>query len=171
MLPFSILVPEWHLEVTYLTRYLNGGLGGHCTVSMCNGGSRMSAIWTGLWSGSTVVGTRRRSSTIRHGWLAVCLLRSLPMHTTKLARVLAVDWSALGRMGLLPTVVVRIVVLTTSRLRNVGLDGHATGHNVRCSTTASGVLGGCWATETFRKLLHESLCDVVDSNVHSISDT
>lgn len=155
-------------KLTHLTRDLNRGLVRHCTMSMCNGGCGVvSGIGTGLRRGGAIVATSRRSSTIRHARLAVSLLRSLSMH---ILRVLAVHWCALCRVGL-STVVVGVVVLATSGLRNIRLDRHTARHYVRCSSATSSILGRCWSAETLRQLLHESLCDIVDGNVHSIGDT
>jgi hypothetical protein len=64
--------------------------------------------------------------------------------------------------------VARGSVLAASWLRNIGLDGHATGDDVSSDTTTGSILRGGRATESLCQLLYQGLGDVVDRNVNGV---
>lgn len=81
----------------------------------------------------------------------------------------------IGRSSLrlisMPLVVIRMAILTSSRLRHVWNDLHPTWNNARRSTTSSGICRSCWATKSFSQLLNQSLPHVIGGNMNSIGDT
>lgn len=68
-------------------------------------------------------------------------------------------------------VVVRMTVLSASRLRDVWDHLHAARNNARWSTTTSSICRSCRSTKPFSQLFHQCLSDVVSSDVNCISYT
>ncbi len=66
-------------------------------------------------------------------------------------------------------VVVRMTVLSASRLRNIWDHLHAAWNNTCWSTTTSSICRSCRTTKSFSQLFHQCLSDVVGSNVNCIS--
>jgi len=62
-------------------------------------------------------------------------------------------------------------VLTSSRLGNVWLDGHAAWDNVGRHSATGGILGRSGTAESLGQLLDQRLRNIVHSNVHSVSNT
>ena len=84
-------------------------------------------------------------------------------------------WHAIGVCGsalgliVVAFVVVGMTVLTSRRLRHVGDNLHATGHNASWSTTTCGISRSRWSSKSFCQLLHKCLTDIVGRDVNCIS--
>lgn len=63
-----------------------------------------------------------------------------------------------------------VTVLTTSRLRDVGHDLHATGHCSSGTTAPSSVRRSCRSSKAFSKLLNEGHGNVICGDVYGISN-
>ena len=86
-------------------------------------------------------------------------------------------WNTVGvsrgtlRLIVMPSVVVRMTILTTSRLGYIWDYLHATRNNACRSSTTRGVCRSCGTTETLCQLLNKRLSNVVSGNVNSIRNT
>lgn len=66
---------------------------------------------------------------------------------------------------------VRMAILTTCWLRNVGYDLHATRNNTSRATTPGSIRRRSWASKSLSELLNEGNGNIVGCNVNSISNT
>lgn len=123
-----------------------------------------SVLWRLMWSSSGV--TLLRRTPIVYGRLRLLLGRL----TMKIWDAIRVCRRTLWLI-VMSSIVVRMTILASSRLRHVRDDLHTAGNDASRSSTSSSIRRSCWATEALGQLLHKRLSNIVSSNVHSICDT
>ena len=123
-----------------------------------------SVLWRLMWSSSSISLLRR--TAIVYGRLSLLLGRL----TMKIWDAIRVCRRTLWLI-VMSSIVVRMTILASSRLRDVRDDLHTAGNDTSRSSTSSGIRRSCGAAEALGQLLHERLSNVVSSNVHSICDT
>lgn len=123
-----------------------------------------SMLWWLMWSSSGITLLRRTAIMYRRLRL---LLGRLTMKIWDAIRICRRSlW-----LIIMPSIVVRMTILASSRLRHVRDNLHTAGNNTSRSSTSGSIRRSCGATEALGQLLHKRLSNVVSSNVHSICDS
>lgn len=123
-----------------------------------------SVLWRLMWPSSRI--TLLRRTAIVDG----CLRLLLGWLTMKIWHAIRVCRRTLWLI-VVSSIVVRMTILASSRLRHVRDDLHTAGNDTSRSSASSSIRRSCWATEALGQLLHKRLSNIVSSNVHSICDT
>lgn len=126
-----------------------------------------------LWCMATMVRLMGTSTSVTVLWRSAIVKRCLGL----LLRWLTVEvwhaiWIRRSSLGLvvMALVVVRMTVLTASRLRNVWHNLHPPWYHTSWTPTSSGVGRSCRAAEPFGELFHKRTSNVVRSDVNGIGN-
>ena len=118
-----------------------------------------------MWPGAGVARCLWRIAKV-HGclpWLLRCL-------TVEIRHAVGIGRSTLS-LVVVPSEIVRMSILSSSRLWHVRNDLHPTGHNTSGATAPRCIRRGSGTAKTFSQLLNQRLTNVIGSNVNGIGNT